>query len=89
MNGHNRPLIKPKRRLVSRLIKYSNIIYIFFSFNSQQLRKQAFIVQIVIRVQQHYGVEMDMVKVFVMLVDYITNFIRYLINDQFSLCVDF
>jgi hypothetical protein len=76
MNGHNRPLIKPKRRLVSREINYSNYS-IFISYHSQQLRKQAFIVQIVIRVQQHYGVEMDMVKAFVMHVDCISNSIRY------------
>ncbi len=76
MNGHNRPLIKPKRRLVRKYFEKNKKFKFCFYFFSQQLRKQAFIVQIVIRVQQHYGVEMVMVKVFVMLVVYILNYIR-------------
>jgi hypothetical protein len=77
MNGHNRPLIKPKRRLVSKYFEnYFSDLFFAFDIFSQQLKKQAFIVQIVIQVQQHYGVEMDMVKVFVMLVVYIINYIR-------------
>ena len=83
MNGHNRPLIKPKRRLVS----WYSIMQIWYddahvfprlshcSF-SLQSRKQAFIVQIVIRAQQHYGVAMVMVKAFVMPVVYTSNYTR-------------
>jgi hypothetical protein len=77
MNGHNRPLIKPKRRLVRKyFFCFKKFKYFFSYLYSQQLRKQVFIVQIVIQVQQHYGVEMVMVKVFVMLVVYIINYIR-------------
>jgi len=50
--------------------------FFLFYFVSQQLKKLVFTVQIVIQVQQHYGDEMVMVKVFVMLVDYIINYIR-------------
>jgi hypothetical protein len=75
MNGHNRPLIKPKRRLVSQYL-FTDLFIFSCCLFSQQSKKQVFIVQIVIQVRLHYGVEMAMVKVFVMLVVYTINYIR-------------
>ena len=85
MNGQNRPLIKPKRRLVINTFTF----WIRIVFNNVVLshhrggKEQA--VQIVKRLQQLYGGEIKMVNLCVMPVESTSSYMGYV--NYLPLCM--